>query len=198
MQRVGLLGGTFDPPHIGHLVLAEYALDALQLNTMLFLPAADPPHKDGTRLPVDHRLGMLAAALEGNSRFAISRVDVDRPGPHYTVDTLRILKVADPQITFYFVMGGDSLRDLPRWHHPQDLIELCELIVMGRPGVDITPAMHEAVLPGLSKRVHLIESPMLGFSSTEVVARLRAGRSVRYLVPDAVLAYIQTHDLYRD
>lgn len=198
MQRVGLLGGSFDPPHIGHLVLAEYALDALQLDTMLFLPAADPPHKDGTRLPVEHRIAMLAAALEGNSRFAISRVDVDRPGPHYTVDTLRILKAAHPETVYYFVMGGDSLRDLPRWHQPQALIELCELIVMGRPGVDITPEMHEPALPGLSQRVHMIESPMLGFSSTEVAARLRAGHSVRYLVPDAVLAYIQTHNLYRD
>jgi nicotinate-nucleotide adenylyltransferase len=198
MQRVGLLGGTFDPPHIGHLVLAEYALDALRLDLMLFLPAADPPHKDGTRLPIEQRLGMLAAALEGNARFAISRVDIDRPGPHYTVDTLGLLKAAQPETTFYFVMGGDSLRDLPRWHRPQELIALCELIVMGRPGVDITPEMHEAVLPGLAQRVHLIESPMLGFSSTEVAARLKEGRSVRYLVPDGVLAYIQSHELYRD
>lgn len=198
MERVGILGGTFDPPHVGHLVLAEYAADALDLAQVLFVPAADPPHKAHIRVNIDHRLPMLEQAIAENSRFAISRVDMDRPGPHYTVDMLHILRKQQPQSEFYFLMGGDSLRDLPHWNRPQELIRLCKLAVMSRPGAEVTPDLHADVLPGLAEQVVMIESPMLGFSSSEVADRLEAGKSVRYLVPDAVLSYIQTHRLYQN
>jgi nicotinate-nucleotide adenylyltransferase len=198
MERVGILGGTFDPPHVGHLVLAEYAADALELARVLFVPAADPPHKASIRVNITHRLPMLERAISGNARFAISRVDMDRPGPHYTVDMLRILRDQQPQTDFYFLMGGDSLRDLPSWNRPQDLIKLCKLAVMSRPGAEVTPDLHADVLPGLAERVMMIESPMLGFSSSEIADRLEAGKSVRYLVPDAVLMYIQKHRLYQN
>ncbi len=197
MERVGILGGTFDPPHIGHLVLAEYALDALDLSCVLFVPAADPPHKYPVRVGIEHRLPMLECAIAGNDKFAVSRVDVDRPGPHYSVDTIRILQKQQPETDFYFVMGGDSLHNLPGWYHPQELIALCKLVVMGRPGAEVAPELKASLLPGLSERVVVIESPMLGFSSTEVADRLEAGKSVRYLVPDAVLAYIQENGLYQ-
>jgi nicotinate-nucleotide adenylyltransferase len=197
IQRVGILGGTFDPPHIGHLVLAEYALDALDLAQVLFVPAADPPHKDIIRVGTEHRQAMLERAIVGNPKFVISRVDIDRPGPHYTVDMVRLLQEQQPQTEFYFVMGGDSLRDLPHWHQPQALIALCKLAVMGRPGAEFTLELHADSLPGLADRVVIIESPMLGFSSTEIADRLEAGKSVRYLVPDAVLAYIREHRLYQ-
>ncbi|MDZ4766869.1 MAG: nicotinate-nucleotide adenylyltransferase [Chloroflexota bacterium] len=197
MRRIGLVGGTFDPPHIVHLVLAEFALDALKLDAVWFLPAADPPHKDDTRTAIEHRLVMLEAAIQDRSAFTISRIDIDRPGPHFTVETLRLLRAAHADAEFYFVMGGDSLRDLPRWSRPAELLELCTFVVMGRPDVTIAADMHEATLPGLKDRVILIDSPMLGFSSTEIAARLRAGKSVRYLVPDAVLSYIEQHGLYR-
>ncbi len=197
-NRVGILGGTFDPPHIGHLVLAEYAATALDLDCVLFVPAADPPHKDQLRVGIEHRLPMIALAIAGNLRFALSRVDVDRPGPHYTVDMIRILQAQQPDTEFYFVLGGDSLHDMPRWYHPRELIGLCKLAVMARPGGEVIPDLDADILPGLRDRVVVIDSPMLGFSSTEVADRLEAGKSVRYLVPDAVLSYIQTHRLYEN
>jgi nicotinate-nucleotide adenylyltransferase len=197
MARVGILGGTFDPPHIGHLVLAEYATTALDLESVLFVPAADPPHKNQLRYGIDHRLPMLELAVAGNQQFVISRVDVDRPGPHYTVDMVRILQAQQPETEFYFLMGGDSLHHLPQWYHPLELIALCKLAVMARPGAEITSDLKANLLPGLAERVVIIDSPMLGFSSTEVADRLEAGKSVRYLVPDSVLSYIKDHGLYQ-
>lgn len=203
LTRVGVLGGTFDPPHIGHLVLAEYAADALDLHHVLFAPVADPPHKRDTprRVTLEHRLAMVQAAIAGNPRFALSRVDVDRPGPHYSVDMVRLLLAAHPATALYFLMGSDSFRDLPRWHQPKDLIRLCRLVVMRRPGsvrpdFEAQMVMYETIIPGISTRVDPIEAPLLDISSTGILARLRAGKTVRYLVPDAVLSYIETHHLY--
>ncbi len=197
-MRLGILGGSFDPPHIGHLILAEYALDAVPLDHVLFVPAADPPHKRGTRAAVDHRLAMITAAIQDRPEFSVSRVDIDRPGPHYTVDMLRLLAAQFPEAELYFIMGGDSLRDLVKWSRPQELITLCTLVVMGRPDAIAYPDMHEAVLPGLVERVIMTESPMLGVSSSEIAARLVAEHSVRYVVPAPVLSYIETNRLYDD
>ncbi len=198
MRRIGILGGTFDPPHIGHLVLGEYAAEALDLKQVLFVPAADPPHKIAVhKSPVAHRLAMLQIALADNPRFAISRVDIDRPGPHYSLDTVKIIQQAHADTELYFVMGGDSLRDLPTWHRPEQLIEHCRLAVMERPGTDAHPAMHDPILPGLAERVVMVNAPMLQIASSSIVPRLQQGRSVRYLVPDGVLAYIHEQGLYR-
>ncbi|HLU11139.1 MAG TPA: nicotinate-nucleotide adenylyltransferase [Oceanobacillus sp.] len=197
LRRLGILGGTFDPPHIGHLILAEYAREALELAQVLFVPAADPPHKDDTRLDVRHRLAMVERAIEGNAHFAISMADIERPGPHYTVDLIPILQTQFPDTELYFLIGADSLRDLPKWNRPAELIRLCKLAVMRRPDVDVTPDMHEAVLPGLAARVTMIDAPLVDVSSTEIVERLQTGKSVRYVVPDAVLDYIQANGLYR-
>lgn len=198
MRRIGIMGGTFDPPHIGHLVLAEYAAHGLHMESLLFVPAADPPHKrDDTRTRIEDRLAMVECAIAGNPRFVLSRVDVDRPGPHYTVDMVKIIQAEYPDAELFFVMGGDSLYDLPQWDRPQELIRLCRLAVMARPDFQVPPDMHESVLPGLAQRVEMIESPMLGFSSTDVVARMLAGKTVRYIVPQPVLEYIVEHKLYR-
>jgi nicotinate-nucleotide adenylyltransferase len=197
MQRIGILGGTFDPPHIGHLILAEYAAETLDLFRLLFVPAADPPHKRSEqKTDVQHRLAMLERAIGDNPRFVLSRIDVDRPGPHYSLDMVEIVQGLYPGAELYFLMGGDSLRDLPRWFRPEALIRLCRLGVMRRPGDVVYPDMHEAVLPGLAERVTMIEAPLIGVSSTEIVERLRRGASVRYLVPDAVLDYILANDVY--
>jgi nicotinate-nucleotide adenylyltransferase len=199
-RRIGILGGTFDPPHIGHLILAEYTVEALDLAHLLFVPAADPPHKQHeTRIPIHHRLVMLERAITGNEYFGLSYVDIDRPGPHYSVDMVRIIQTQYPDAELYFVMGGDSLRDLPQWHRPQDIIEMCKLAVMRRSDEAVQPDMHEAVLPGLAERVVIIDAPLLGIwiSSTHVIERLQQGKSVRYVVPDAVLDYIMQHRLYR-
>lgn len=197
-QRIGILGGTFDPPHIGHLILAEYTVEALELEQALFVPAADPPHKHLLRMPIEHRLPMLELAIADNPRFVLSRIDVDRPGPHYSADMVRIVQSQFPDAELFFVMGGDSLRDLPNWHRPQDLMQLCKLAVMRRSDEDIQADMHEDVLPGLGERVVMIDAPLLGvwISSTLVIERLDQGRSVRYLVPDSVLEYITENKLY--
>jgi nicotinate-nucleotide adenylyltransferase len=127
----------------------------------------------------------------------VSLADVDRPGPHYTVDLIPILQKQYPDTELYFLIGADSLRDLPKWNRPQELIRLCKLAVMRRPDVDATPEMHEAILPGLAGRVVMIDAPLVDVSSTEIVTRLQAGKSVRYVVPDAALDYIVAHGLYK-
>ncbi|MGQ9887006.1 MAG: nicotinate-nucleotide adenylyltransferase [Aggregatilineales bacterium] len=197
-RSIGVLGGTFDPPHIGHLILGEYAVEALNLDCLLYVPAADPPHKrNREKAAVEHRLAMLQLALAGNDHFCLSRIDIDRPGPHFSLEMVRIVQSHYPGAALYFVMGGDSLRDLPAWHRPEELIELCQFAVMERPGDTIDPHMHDSVLPGLAQRVVILRTPALEISSTEIVNRLREGRSVRYLVPDSVLAYIAQNGLYR-
>lgn len=197
MQRLGILGGTFDPPHIGHLILAEYAREALDAAQILWVPAADPPHKDDTRLAIEHRLAMVERAIAGNPHFAFSLADVERPGPHYTVDLIPILQRQYPDAEFYFLIGADSLRDLPKWSRPQELIRMCKLVVMRRPDVDATPEMHGAILPGLAERVTMLDAPLVDVSSTDIVARMRAGKSARYVVPDAVMDYILANGLYK-
>ncbi|MBL8131972.1 MAG: nicotinate (nicotinamide) nucleotide adenylyltransferase [Anaerolineae bacterium] len=198
-ERVGILGGTFDPPHLGHLVLAEYAAEALGLARVLFVPAADPPHKRGAvRTPIAFRLPMLEQAIINRDSFAISRIDIDRPGPHYAVDMVHLLQADMPESDLYFLMGSDSFHDLPSWNRPADLVSACTPVVLDRPGREWTPAMHDDILPGLSERIVTIKFPRLGISSTEVSRRVQAGLSVRYLVPDAVLDFIAQHGLYQN
>jgi nicotinate-nucleotide adenylyltransferase len=196
---IGILGGTFDPPHIGHLILAEYASEALDLERLLFVPAADPPHKrDEHKALVEHRLALLERTIAGNERFQISRADIDRAGPHYSLDMVRIIGEQYPKAELYFVMGGDSFNDLPTWHRPAEFIQQCKLAVMRRPDEVVQPHMHESILPGLAERVVMIDAPLVGISSTMIVERMQAGQSVRYLVPDSVLAYILENRLYEN
>lgn len=198
-MRIGIFGGTFNPPHVGHLILAETAVDTLGLDKIYFTPAADPPHKLGMpRASVEHRLAMVELAMQGNPRFEISRVDVDRPGPHYTVDMLNIFRAAHPQSQFYFLMGSDSLRDLLTWDRPRELINLCYIVVMSRP---VTPPNMDVLyteLPALRDRLISINSPEIEISSTTIAARIRNGQSVRYRVPEPVWEYIYQHDLYQE
>ena len=202
-QRLGILGGTFDPPHYAHLILAQHAYEELHLDRVLFVPAGIPPHKDITRTPVEDRLAMLRLAVDERPEFSISRVDVDRPGPHYTIDTVRILQDNHPDSELFFIMGGDVFRDLPNWDRPQELFATCKIAVavMRRPGVDghdLRSDMHEDVIPGLQEYTIMLHSPLVEFSSTEIVDRLAQGRSVRYMVPPEVIEYIDTHGLYRE
>lgn len=197
--RLGVLGGTFDPPHMGHLILAESACDELGLDQVLFVPAADPPHKHNLSItPIEHRLAMLTAAIADNPRFALSDVDITRPGPHYTADTLRLLSEKYPGVDLYFILGGDSLRDLTRWHEPTQVIKWARLAAMGRPGATLDiDKMHEQ-LPGLADRLTFVDAPVIGIAATLLRERLRAGHSIRYLVPDSVERYIVEHGLYRN
>jgi len=199
--QLGILGGTFDPIHFGHLLAAEETRIALRLDRVLFAPASDPPHKQGyVKLPVAQRLSMVRLAIADNPAFDISTVDIDRPGPHYTVDAIHLIRDewgtgADET---YFIMGGDSLAHLLTWHQPAQLIKLCRLAVVARPGFRADLAKLEAALPGISRRLNWVEMPVLGISSSDLQRRVREGRSIRYQVPANVADYVTEHSLYRD
>ncbi len=196
-MRIGVLGGTFDPVHLGHLILAEEAREALSLQRLLFVPAGMPWRKTGRPIsPPEHRLAMLRLALEG-SPFELSTLEVERPGPSYTVDTLRELHAALPAASLYFIMGYDALLDLPNWHQPQEIVRLALLAVARRPGAEDSVEELERELPGVSGRVVWVTMPPIGISASDIRARVRAGRSVRYLVPPGVEEYIHRHRLYR-
>jgi nicotinate-nucleotide adenylyltransferase len=196
--RVAILGGTFDPIHLGHLILAEEARDQLALSAVYFVPAGNPPHKQDRRLaPAEERLALINLAIADNPAFHASRVDVDRPGPHYTIDMVHIFQhQLPPGGQLFFLMGYDSLAELPTWHQPAQLVSACHLVALTRHNVPLDWAALEAALPGISQRVTLLDMPELEISSHDVQQRLRSGRSIRYLVPDAACSYIRQHGLY--
>jgi len=198
-QRVGLLGGSFDPPHIGHLILAEEARDQLALTQVLLAPAGQPPHKqDKTMTPVDDRVHMTELALSGNPYFQLSRVDADRPGPHYTIDLVKLVAAQlPPDAELFFLMGFDSLRDLPTWREPAQLIRTASLVALTRPDTPIDWEMLEARLPGVRERITLLDMPELEIASRDLRERVRVGRSIRYMVTEPVRAYIEEKRLYR-
>jgi len=195
----GVFGGTFDPPHLGHLILAEAARQALGLDKVLWVVTAQPPHKpNGQRTPVELRLAMVTAAITGTGTFEISRADVDRPPPHYAVDTLRHLAAELPDARFAYLMGEDSLRDLPAWHTPQEFIQACDVIgVMERSGAEPDLTDLEGILPGLSARVRFFRAPIIDIASHDLRRRVRSGESIRYLVPEGVEQIIRGQGLYR-
>ncbi len=197
-MRLGLLGGTFDPPHLAHLMLAELAREQLALDRVLFLPAGEPPHKpDGPRADSEARLAMTGLAIAGNPAFTLDRTDVDRPPPHTTVTLLPRIAAAYPGAALWLLLGSDSLRDLPAWHEPERILTQCRLAVLPRPGVEVAWEPLEAALPGIRARVLLLDGPTISLSSTELRRRAQAGQSVRYLVPDGVRAFFEGRRLYR-
>jgi nicotinate-nucleotide adenylyltransferase len=198
--RLGVFGGTFDPPHYGHLATAEEAGEAFGLQRVLWVPTGQPPHKPGAPVtPVPHRVRMVELAIADNPRFVLSRADVDRPGPSYTADLLPILQAAYGRDTeLYFICGMDMLASFLTWHEPARVIAQCQLVAVTRPGtppVDLAPL--EAALPGARGRIHILRAPGLDISGSELRARLAAGRTVRYLIPPPVVGYIKAHGLYR-
>lgn len=198
-MRIGVLGGTFDPIHYGHLVLAEEARVRLQLSRVLFAPARESPHKLGRPLtPAHHRLQMVRLAIASNPAFAASEVDLNRPGPSYTVDTLALLQAQlGPEAELYFLMGMDSLAGLLTWHRPDLLLARAQLAVAVRPGYSVDLQTLERALPGISARTHLLETPEMGIASLGLRRRVRASLPIRYQLPDSVEAYIRQHGLYR-
>lgn len=198
-QRIGVFGGAFDPIHIGHLILAEEACFQLHLDAVYFAPTGDPPHKPGRSItPVEQRIHMVYLAIADNQHFRVSRIDADRPGPHYTVDMLRLLHEQQPPNTeLYFLMGLDSLRDLPTWRDPQWLVAHCQLVALSRHAVTLDWARLEAALPGLRQRVTILDMPELEIASHTLRERVHSGQPIRYQVPDTVATYIRQHNLYR-
>jgi nicotinate-nucleotide adenylyltransferase len=199
VARVGLLGGTFNPPHLGHLVCAQEAWSQLGLDRVLLVPVHTPPHKEAAEDPgVEARVALCELAVAGDPRLGVSRVDADVPGPSWTVDTLRRLHERHPELALTFVVGGDMARSLPSWREPEAILELAELGVAGRVDVgrgDIVEAL--ASLRGAAERVRFFDMPRLDVSSTLVRRRAAAGLPIRYLVPDAVATAVQHDRMYQ-
>ena len=198
-MRLGVLGGTFDPPHVGHLVLAEEARTRLRLEKVIFVPAGDPWRKAGEEVtPAEHRLAMARLMVAGDPYFEVSTMEVERPGPSYTVDTLETLRRQHgPGLELYFIVGEDALHDLPRWKDPSRILSLARLAVAPRPhGSEVAEADLDAAVPGLSERITPLPMPTIDISSTALRERARAGLSLRYLVPLAVEEYVRRYGLY--
>ncbi|MDP8924211.1 MAG: nicotinate-nucleotide adenylyltransferase [Chloroflexota bacterium] len=197
---VGIFGGTFDPPHLGHLAAAQEALYACGLARVLFAPNARNPLKHGAPSSgAEHRLAMTELAVRDNPKFEVTRADVDRGGPSYTVDLLAGLRAAlGPGEDLAFIAGMDVLHELPRWREPLRIFDLARLVVISRPGqLSLAPTALEEHLPGASARVTIVQTLGIAVSSTELRERVATGKPIRYLVPDAVAAYIAEHRLYR-
>jgi nicotinate-nucleotide adenylyltransferase len=191
-DRVGLFGGSFNPPHLAHLAVAEAARDQVGLDRVVWMPASVPPHKQHRHLPApEHRLAMTRLAVEGNEAFVVSDLETAREGVSYTVDTVRTLQETYPKTDFRLLLGGDSLAQFGSWVQPEEIVSRVPLIVYPRPGADLAH-----VAPYVMARATLLDRPLLDPSSTAIRRLLRAGRSVRYLVPDAVLTYAAEHRLY--
>jgi nicotinate-nucleotide adenylyltransferase len=196
-MRIGIFGGTFDPVHVGHLILATESASQLDLDKVLWVVTADPPHKGELVSPVEDRLAMVATAIDADPLFEISRIEIDRPGPHLAVDTMRLLHDQFPQDTLVYLMGGDSLEDLPSWYKPDDFVKVCDEIgVLRRPGHKIELPGLEKKLPGVTAKVQFIDSALIDISSTQLRAAIAAGKPFRYSLPPDVYRYIQEHGLY--
>ena len=200
LNRIGIFGGTFDPVHIGHLILAEEAWFQLKLDRVYLVPAGEPPHKRDRRLsPVDDRIHMAELATQDISYIKVSRIDADREAPHYTADMVRLVRQrVGPETDIYFLMGMDSLRDLPTWNEAAWLVENCHLVALSRHDVELDWAYLEARLPGITGRVIILDMPELEIASHAIQARVREGKPIRHQVPRAVEQYIYEHHLYRN
>jgi len=198
-MRIGIFGGTFDPPHFGHLLLAEESARQLRLDRLLWVLTADPPHKQNTPVStLHHRLAMTRLALKKQPRFELSRIEMDRPGPHFALDTVMLLATEFPKDEMVYLMGGDSLGELPTWHRPSDLVRAChEIGVMRRPGDCLDLPALEAVLPGLTTKVRFVNIPPVQISSSEIRQRIAQGKPYRKFLPPAVYRYIRIHRLYQ-
>ena len=199
-MRLGLLGGTFNPPHIGHLVCAQQAWSQLGLDRVLLVPVHTPPHKEAVDDPgVDVRVALCEAAVAGDERLGVSRAEADVPGRSYTVDTLNRLHDARPEDQLTFIVGGDMAASLPQWREPQAILELCTIGAAARDGVGRDEVLErlDRELPGASDRIRFFDMPRIDISSTLIRRRVAAGEPVRYLVPDAVAASIERERLYR-
>jgi nicotinate-nucleotide adenylyltransferase len=198
-MRLGVFGGTFDPPHLGHLILAAEAADQLALDRVLWVLTPNSPFKQGTGIsPLEVRLELLQAAIADLPGHVFSDVEIRRPAPQYALDTILQLKQDYPGDALIYLVGGDSLRDLPRWHRPQELLEALDgLGVMRRQGARIDLPRLEGLLPGLTAKLLWVNAPLIQISASDIRQRLRQGRAYRFFVPEKVYQIIESRKLYR-
>lgn len=188
-KRVGLLGGTFNPPHMGHLIIAEQVGRQLDLDKVYFMPDAEPPHVDlKPFIPAAHRQKMVELAIEGNPLFDLETIEIKRGGKSYTIDTMTQLKAEHPEIDYYFIIGADMVAYLPKWERIEELVRLVNFVGVARPGYP-----KESPYP-----IIWVDMPTVDLSSTQLRKMVKEGRSLRYLVPDAVARYIEEEGLYLD
>lgn len=191
-MATGLMGGTFDPIHIAHLILAEEVRERLDLDRLLFVPAARPPHKDERAVsPFEHRLAMVRLAIEGNPALGLSDIEMERPGKSYTIQTIRELRSRLGGDRLTFIIGADSLAAFLTWKNPMELLSECRVVVVGRPGISL-----DGLDENVRERALILETPMFDVSSSDIRDRVSAGRSFRYLVPPGVWDYIREKNLY--
>lgn len=200
-MRVGVLGGTFDPVHLGHLIIAEEAQNKLGLSEVIFIPAGDPWLKAGSNITDGKiRLNMLRMALEGNPSFSIDTQEIDRPGPSFTVDTIiNLSRRLKPGSEIYFIIGLDALADLAKWKNPRQLADICYFATMKRPGytaLDVKAL--DTSIPKVSERIHILDNIQVDISSSNIRQRICSGLSIRYLVPAGIKEYIESMNLYQD
>jgi nicotinate-nucleotide adenylyltransferase len=196
-MRLGIFGGSFDPIHLGHLIVAEQCRETCELDKVWFVVAGAPPHKPQGRTPVSHRLEMARIAVAGHPAFEVSEAEATRPGPHYSVETLEAVCRQRPGDHVFFLIGADSLEDLPLWREPERIAQLATIVVVNRPGHE---AIDPARLPDFGPDAHTlfpVTAPLIGIASSDLRDRIAAGRSIRYMVPRGVEAYIDAHGLYR-
>lgn len=198
-MRTGIFGGTFDPPHLGHLILAAEACDQLELDRLLWVLTPDPPHKQELAVTsVNTRQKMIESVVNLDRRFEFSRVEIDRPGPHFAVDTVRLLNHAFPEDWLVYLIGGDSLHDLTSWHQPAELVVQIDMLgVMNRPGEQIQISSLVEQLPGIENKLHFIRAPLLEISSSDIRRRIAAGEMYRFYLPEVVFKFIEREGLYR-
>jgi nicotinate-nucleotide adenylyltransferase len=197
-MRLGLFGGTFDPIHLGHLILAEQCRESCALDRVWFVVAGEPPHKRRERTVVAHRLEMARIAVAGHPAFVVSEIEATRPGPHYSVETLESVRREHPDDELFFLIGADSLNDLPTWRDPVRIAQLATIVVVNRTGIE---QVDRAPLPSFGPGSHEIVPvtiPSIGIASTDLRRRASEGKSIRYMVPRGVGAYIEAQGLYRD
>jgi len=198
-MKIGVLGGTFDPVHLAHLAVAEAVKTELDLAEVVFVPAGQPWLKANSYISApEHRVQMVRLAIAGKSYFRLSTMEIDRPGPSYTVDTMAELRgQINTEDELYFILGWDNLAEMPRWREPARLIQLCYLVAVPRPGYPVPDLMKlEGNIPGIAKRVIVMDKPELDISATEIRKRLSRGEPINDLVPEAVAEYIRRHGLY--
>ncbi len=201
-MRIGVMGGTFDPIHLGHLVTAEAVRHRFGLQQVVFVPTGRPPHKEGSAVSsAEHRYVMTFLAVVSNPQFSVSRVEIDRPGYSYTYDTMLSLgEVYGPDCELYFITGADVMRDIHTWHRADELMTLCHFVAASRPGYGLNDYMAQIDIERIRQRghIHLLEVPAMAISSTDLRRRVRGAEPIRYLVPEAVENYIYEHGLYAD
>ncbi|CAK6476099.1 nicotinate-nucleotide adenylyltransferase [Peribacillus castrilensis] len=187
MKKIGILGGTFNPPHIGHLIIANEVLDALELDEIRFMPNHVPPHKEKSEEVTDmDRLAMLENAIAGNPSFYIEGIEIERKGTSYTYDTIKLLKELEPANEFYFIIGADMIEYLPNWHRIDELVHMVNFVGVKRPGYN-----ENTVYP-----ITMVKVPQMFISSSMIRRKLRTGKTVKYLIADPVVKYIKGNGLY--